>query len=204
MPSALFLALILTIVLWTSVGAKNYRWTAALDRSSGIATSLEVSSAPLSNRPWTKDVCVRTIFATYPVWLVKPSVTGGILKAKSNPNGSTTIHLRGFGHNILTFQRHVARGKDSILLPIAGGVLALPNPNSRTRKYGGAISFSMNKNRILETKIERGYRPSIAGYSPVSRVRALTYRSTQSLFHAYVMWRFHMHCYDAAVAPHPS
>ena len=193
MCSSLFLSVIFTIVLWVQVGAKNYRWTAAVERSSGIATSLEVSSAP---KPLT-NAC--DTFVNYPHWLARPTVTFGILKAKPNPNGSTTIQLRGSGLDILTFARHVSKGRNKILLPITGGLLAHPNPR-KPREYG-ALSFAMKTNQILETRIEGGYRPTISGYPPVSRARAWTYRSTQSLFHAYVMWRFHNYCHAAAACP---
>lgn len=209
----LALALLLGIVLSTRVvagGAKNFQWTAAVDRSSGIATSLEVSTAPYaysheSPPPLSTNVRMNTVFATYPHWLATPSVTFGMLIAKRNAkNGSTTIQLRGTDLDILTFARHVSRGKNSILLPITSGLLALRNPSSlsssRDHSYNGALSFSMKTNQILETRIECGYRPAIAGNPPVSRARSWTYRSTQSLFHAYVMWRFHNHCHDYAAA----
>jgi hypothetical protein len=135
-----------------------------VERSPGIATSLEVSTAP---EPLTN---VRNVFATYPHWLAKPSVTFEILEAKPNPNGSTTIQLRGTDLDILTFGRHVSLGKNSILLPIlTSGLLALLNPLRVWGDYG-ALSFTMKTKQILETRIERrGYRPAIGGNPPVSR-----------------------------------
>ncbi len=46
----------------------------------------------------------------------------------------------------------------------------------------------------LETRVI-DYKPALAGFPPVGRMRKSFYSSTQRLLHAYVMWRFHNHCY---------
>ena len=43
----------------------------------------------------------------------------------------------------------------------------------------------------LESCICDGYHPAIAGAVPVNPIRKAAYLSSQSLIHAYVMWRFH-------------
>jgi hypothetical protein len=168
-------------------------------------------------------------FTTYPQWLARPRVTFGMVQAQQNQtDGSTTIYLRSVTRNstlirsnglaLLRFgkpQRHVRhRGGrkqntpeiTSILLPITGGVLAQPTRTTRTAKTGpryGSLMFSLHQaqNQIVavETKIQDGYRPTLAGRRlPLSNLQARMYQSTQSLVHAYVMWRFHKHCYASA------
>ena len=182
------LLLLFLAVLWTESEAVNYRWTASIERSTGIATSREVSKAP---HPLTQ---VQKTFASYPEWIAKPRVTFGILTAKQKGDGSTAMQVRLCRLEVLIFGKHTCKGKNTIILPITGGLLARPN---ECKEYGSLV-FSLRDEHIVETGIDHGYRPSIAGRPPVSNLRAWTYRSTQSLMHAYVMWRFHNYCYTAA------
>ena len=43
----------------------------------------------------------------------------------------------------------------------------------------------------IESSICEGYCPAISGGAPVNAIRKVAYLSSQSLIHAYVMWRFH-------------
>lgn len=43
----------------------------------------------------------------------------------------------------------------------------------------------------IESSICDGYCPAISGGAPVNVIRKIAYLSSQSLVHAYVMWRFH-------------
>lgn len=43
----------------------------------------------------------------------------------------------------------------------------------------------------IESSICDGYCPAISGSAPVNPIRKVAYLSSQSLVHAYVMWRFH-------------
>lgn len=46
-------------------------------------------------------------------------------------------------------------------------------------------------NLRIESSISDGYCPAISGGAPVNAIRKVAYLSSQSLVHAYVMWRFH-------------
>lgn len=66
--------------------------------------------------------------------------------------------------------------------------VTLPQRDRAAREQNGYADIE------IETRLV-DYRPSIAGIPPIGSVRRLLYRHTQSYLHAYVMWRFHNHCY---------
>ena len=102
--------------------------------------------------------------------------------------------------------------------PIIGGLLAMTDPGPstevKTRRLGtkrsntnrqhvmehGCIRFEVLSEKgcsgewqgsRIESRICCGYHPSLAGKIPIRPARKLLYLSTQSLVHAFVMWRFH-------------
>mmetsp|Transcript_19215 Transcript_19215/g.38961 ORF Transcript_19215/g.38961 Transcript_19215/m.38961 type:complete len:232 (-) Transcript_19215:38-733(-) len=123
-----------------------------------------------------------------------------------------------FGLNLLTFGRAIsstALGKKkscvTVDLPVMGGLLTLAPPGLKKRdgngsaKCLGCVRFMLSQQRevdeqgtlgdlVIETKVAGAYRPAIAGGPPVSTLRKRAYLSTQSVVHAYVMWRFHGWC----------
>jgi hypothetical protein len=183
------IALVLFLLLpFLRIEARSYAWTASIDRVTGIATSREVSTVP---KPLRNHIAT---FSSYPTWLAKPSVTFGLLDAKKNTtNGATMICVRYFGSELLTFGQAVIRDKNTVELPIRGGLLA--QINAKKRQHGSLI-FRQTKNQMIETQIQYGYRPSILGPAPVPLWRGLAYGGSQSVIHAYVMWRFHRFCYS--------
>mmetsp|Transcript_18995 Transcript_18995/g.31503 ORF Transcript_18995/g.31503 Transcript_18995/m.31503 type:complete len:201 (+) Transcript_18995:16-618(+) len=173
--------------------AAAYRWAASIDRSTGIAQSCESSRVPATSR-LSQQPSVEDVFSLYPQWLSTFRISMGLLTTKKQADGSTSLQDRLFGLHLLEFGKHKCTDANTVLIPINGGILARSDDG---RNYGG-LSFSLRQEgEIMETAIYHGYRPTIAGKAPVSCVRAWTYRSTQSLLHAYVMWRFHGYCYDA-------
>ncbi len=97
-------------------------------------------------------------------------------------------------------------------LPVIGGLLAC-RKRGRKSSYGllrfkftqtceilpdveGKSQASQELIEVLrlETRVI-DYRPALAGFPPVGKMRKSLYTSTQRLLHAYVMWRFHNHCY---------
>jgi hypothetical protein len=235
-----------------AVGGMNYQWSAAIEPSTGIATSRERSHPPACHSRMTTRAqrhAFLQAFLGYPQWLARPRVTFGMIQAQQNhTDGSTTIYLRSAIWNstilrrnrlaLLSFgqpQRHVRHRGDrkqntpeitSILLPITGGILAQPTTKTTmTTKVGrrsrstpgtairshevvsyGSLLFSLHQAHnqtivAVETNIQDGYRPTLAGRRlPLSILQARMYQSTQSLVHAYVMWRFHKYCYASAAA----
>lgn len=94
-----------------------------------------------------------------------------------------------------------------IEIPIVGGLLANldPSPSSKSitkqEHDHGCLRFtwlSIKNHRqqpkiVLVTEIAGNYRPSLAGNKiPIPAWRNIVYCSTQRMFHAYVMWRFHL------------
>ena len=189
----LLVGLLTSVLVWRNcdaAAASNFRWSASIDLPTGVAVSKEVSTIPPGCQ-LRKGKSPNKIFASYPSWLSKCRVTFGILKTR-DVKGEKWIKDRLFGYDILGFGKPKVRNNCSVSIPIVGGLMALP---SKDGAYGSLV-FELHSDE-LETRVAYGYRPSIAGAAPVSRLRAWTYQSTQSLLHAYVMWRFHFYCYNA-------
>ena len=60
-----------------------------------------------------------------------------------------------------------------------------------TCKEKSRRSQTLWSNLRIESSICGGYCPAISGGAPVNALRKVAYLSSQSLVHAYVMWRFH-------------
>ncbi len=159
----------------------------------------------------SREALVKDTFQRYPSWLAGWRVTFGCLRAdlvrnKSREEQEIAIKDALFGVTLLSFgqgkpskrhQRRHCQIEYNYMLPIVGGFMTMTSPEDSC----GALSFSListcrddNESFVLETSVS-GYRPKFAGPAPVSRLRAGIYRSTQSMVHAYVMWRFHHYCY---------
>ena len=200
--------LVLAHVSTVDGGVTGFSWTASLNRSTGIATSHEVSrlpaSCPLHRALESKNnrqvaAVAKDLFSDYPSWLANR----GFKLVRAVPMQKDTaiqdplfgVTFLIFGTGRLSLRRAKGRVEHKFVLPIVGGLLARPSPKST---FGG-LSFSLiqqgSRQFALDTSICDGYQPAIAGAPPVNRVRAGVYRCTQSLLHAFVMWRFHRHCY---------
>lgn len=121
-----------------------------------------------------------------------------------------------------SLSKNIRTNMYTVKIPITGGLLAYypalncsqkkKRSSSRLQQHCGCLRFSLVKEQeqkkgakfneyvssstfSLVTEIADWYHPTISGPAPVSWIRKWTYRSTQSLFHAYVMWRFHHRCY---------
>lgn len=211
---ALCILLFCTVV--SSVEGLRFRWIASIDRTTGIAASRETSILPAScnlrrafDSSRAPSKLVEDMFRQYPTWLAGWRVTFGCLRAtpvNEEARHKQEIPIRDalFGVTLLSFdgqgklqRRRVKRQTEyNMVIPIVGGLMTLPTPKGSC----GGLSFSLITNTdrdmlTLETSIVGGYRPTIVGPAPVSRFRASVYRSTQSLVHAYIMWRFHHFCY---------
>lgn len=91
----------------------------------------------------------------------------------------------------------------TVTIPILGGLLALckdSNHNHHSHRPNmGCLKFTLKHNEAsgetqLVTEI-RGYSPRLlGGKEPVPWYRKCLYLSTQSILHAYVMWRFQRYC----------
>lgn len=184
--------LICIALLCVECTGSKFRWTAAIDRDTGIATSREISD--VSSRQLSKTTV--GCFSRYPQWLATPNVSFGMLKAVNRKDGSTILQDRFLQLQLLVFGKPQVKGKTTTILPIIGGLLALPDKRNR---YGSLV-FSLENNSRMATSIGHGYRPALAGSPPVNMLRAWMYRSTQTVVHAYVMWRFHKYC-DGAENP---
>jgi len=63
---------------------------------------------------------------------------------------------------------------------------SLPNASETNEEH---INMVRLESRVVD------YRPAISGLPPVNALRRAMYLNTQRYAHAYVMWRFHNHCY---------
>ena len=207
---------------------RRFKWTASIDLTTGIATSHEISRVPSScslHRTIASGgeaaKFIRDLFCGYPSWLATWPVSLGCLRSipitAETRMKQTITALRDpvFGMTFLSFgpgrfsvreiQRRAGRRATeyTVTLPLAGGLLARPSSSGTF----GSLFFTLISKRdangesffVIDTGIADGFRPALAGSTPpLSRTRAGIYRSSQSLLHAYIMWRFHRHCYHAS------
>lgn len=160
----------------------------------------------------------------YPQWLVRGAVTLGLFQAVPLPGGGCSLQDRFFGINFLSFARPLSsrfsfyktvptcdgailqtrQGDCTVVLPIVGGLLALNNSAGTACLWFRLQHNESTEETKLVTEI-RGYNPWLIGSrQPVPLYRKMLYLSTQSLVHAYVMWRFHRHCLHSAYKPLPA
>lgn len=180
-----------------------FTWEASIDRKTGIASSKESSSRCLREE---KEFPVKKIFHSYPTWLCKFPVTLGILRSVRNGRG-VCIQDRIFSRNLLIFGHAKSRlisislhegavqNTYAIELPIIGGLLSIPAPRAALVFTLNTIHGQEDRTSSIMTRIS-GYRPTLVGQPPVSRIRSALYFSTQSVIHAGVMWRFHRYCWS--------
>ncbi len=97
----------------------------------------------------------------------------------------------------------------TVLISVVGGLLSRKQKDhshvASHLKSLGTLKFQLMKtlseepqfkdNLRIETRI-LDFEPAIVGYPPVNFLRKTLYMITQRYFHAYVMWRFHRHCYN--------
>ena len=199
----------------------NFRWTAYLNRESGIANSREESSATFHRASRNRSITATAhqIIEDYPKFLTRPSLTLGMLTTK-NLSGKKTDLCTSIGSlGLLSFGSLTATPKKvcnklaklysgtvicSDEIPILGGLLAQSSIRDFKNRSGdeGRLRFTLIRKidsttsnllkTILVTEIVGPYKPSIAGKSyPRSKFRSQMYYATQRMFHEYVMWRFH-------------
>ena len=127
-----------------------FAWRASVDRTSGVASSLETSIVPKKSRLRKKvnsthdDEMLelsKDLFSDYPVWLCRFPVTFGVIKAVPT-GGGYELRDRIFGCNLLTFAKGradrlsirtesrkgvpIQTSQCTITHAIVGGVLSLP------------------------------------------------------------------------------
>jgi len=131
------------------------------------------------------------LFLDYPRWLASKSITFGLIGTKHDVDNSIKILFLGFV--VLIFGAAISKKTDTTLqvtYPVMGGFLSGKNCNE---KNGELVFFADFDDNRLETRVV-DYQPAIAGAPKLlflSWLRRFIYRCTQSVTHAYVMWRFH-------------
>lgn len=190
--------------------ARSYRWKTWVDKSSGMAESLEESLFPIQSQ-WQQHQGIKKVtshvFAQYPEFLSTARVSFGLLRTtkgtKRSPRATKEkkdqfcLKDTIFGLNLLTFgpPRHGRRRSQlTTRHPMVGGILV-------SSLGTGCIEVSVDHDKNLcriSSRITPGYYPALilgARGDTVHPWRLLLYRSTQAQIHAYVMWRFHRHCF---------
>ena len=113
-----------------------------------------------------------TVFARIPV-------VGGILACKSKGQGQGQGQGQVRGN---CDERNERNDLGELWFQLSH---SLPNVSEATK----------SKHMVrLESRVV-DYRPAISGLPPVNALRCAMYLNTQKYVHAYVMWRFHNHCY---------
>jgi hypothetical protein len=179
----------------------SFTWKADLDRYTGVANSQECSSCSIEEEHRTAHRLARrksqALVASWPTFLCQRSVTLGILETTFEPSKRTTsIRFRCFPRfSIFVFGAATQHRAGEWVVPIGPSWLALPHP-TRPSDYG-VLKFQIetcreeeSTNFHLKSQIV-GYRPRLAGESPVSSFRKFLYLNTQGIVHAYVTFRFH-------------
>eukprot|EP00970_Alexandrium_tamarense_P019677 scaffold14346_cov207-Alexandrium_tamarense.AAC.5 len=219
--AAALLFLCTTTVVSSAIRSKHsFEWKACLNRDTGIASSQEKSThvfqydVTLPSPPSRSQIAkfAKDVFSNYPSFVGKKSVTLGLCRTIPSPfscNTETSLSTSIVHLNLLTFgtPRVVTSSKSSLCcveIPIQGGLLAVNAPPLVGDNHDmGCLRFKWiqqpNNNTsgqdstiTLITEITGSYQPSLAGNEvPRSRLRSIMYCSTQRMFHAYVMWRFH-------------
>ena len=193
----------------------SFRWTASVDRNKTMAFSKEVSNLVhdttsnrrMDDRSWRESIIQK--FESYPQWMCQGSVSLGLLQAVPHRPSRTIggcayeIRTRWGGIRLLTFDRPYRRwnslldqwkgsSKDRITLPILGGRMTATGTSQENQ---GSLVFTLYDDqqqqqcrRFIVTEIDQ-YRPMLLGAG--GRWRTRVYLHTQSVIHAYVMWRFH-------------
>jgi hypothetical protein len=197
----------------------SYRWSAAVDRNLGTASSLEISHP--SNPQLEIGTARAAVFhrmETYGTWLCRGTVSFGLLQAVHQAGSVCEVRTRWMGIVLLSLGRprrwerrayHLPwsvlpnENVCTVTIPISGGCLAIVGNKSN----GGALVFTLRTTfpgkdedttrHTFVTEIQH-YRPMLCGYSiPIHPLRARLYLGTQSLAHVFVMWRFHKHIADS-------
>ncbi|CAJ1955623.1 unnamed protein product [Cylindrotheca closterium] len=195
----------------------NFRWKASIDPKTGIASSEETSKFQWKQNYETSPESMRSVIRVsrqfishYPQWLARPKVSFGLLTTKTDSKSNETTLRPRFLPNLplLTFGPMQVIGSPKkpwcqYKLPITGGLLALGN--AKRPKDMGCLFFETNTSRAnlpdkdswpelactCTSEIAGAYRPWIAGGPSANFIRPWAYLSSQSMVHAYVMWRFH-------------
>jgi len=198
------LTLIFIVVLLCSTKALvvgSFAWKADLDQRTGVACSHESSSWNIQD-----DVGITTQLAlkksndfvvSWVEFLCRGNVTFGIFQARTSlSQGTTSLHFRGVPKfSILTFGTTKQRSVGEWDVRLCESWLAREDPGS-PGNYGGLrfrIKWQGEKKDSkfhLESQIV-GYRPWLAGETPVSSFRKFLYLNTQSRLHAHLVRRFH-------------
>jgi hypothetical protein len=160
------------------------------------------------------------LIGQYPQWLVRPKVTLGLLTCsrKDPETKETSIRPRFWNRvDLLTFGPIQVSKKSNMRckwkLPITGGLLVDHSSSISSSSSSGSLGEKKRDMGCLvfettttsttaattppsltcrfESSIAGNYGPWIAGPAPIPSHRKWTYLCSQSIVHAYVMWRFH-------------
>ena len=176
---------------------------------------------------------LKYLVESYPTWLCGGPITFGCLQAcKDATNKSCSIRVRFLNLELLSFGAAKSRGRlvhrqqpdesakqvtetriETFSLPIMGGLLS---SKSGDKTDQGSLLFSFRSDATISNPNDNiqdgcltirtaivGYRPWLAGPAPLAAWRRRAYLSSQSLIHAYVMWRYHRHVCQTLLLDEP-
>lgn len=198
---------------------RKFYWKAYINNTTGLAQSIESSFSfpPVSQNILIQMSTLKRTFENYPQFLGFGHVVPGLRVMQSNPRDKASVSrtfIRDpvFGTKLLEFGKPRSRLRTRQLhtcIPIMDGSLVQKNEQAigdKKQKSFGYLDFTASFENydsdpskimmMITTKIIN-YPPKIAGPAPVCLIRKAIYLKSQSLLHAYVMWRFHSHCHKA-------
>jgi hypothetical protein len=211
----------------------RYKWHSAIDNATGLASSIETTNL-LNNDGTIRQVIqrfhdyedmngrsccekVRKIFAEYPEFLKKKSLSFGLLATKKKKSTGVKevcvpvpfikkrpLLIFGKGATDSFTISSSTKNTTQVVteIPIIGGILNCncQGNNSDIIHNNGRLRFEyiheQGTNTVTSQMITSiiNYQPAIVGCAPHKNIRKDIYLCVQSPIHAYVMWRFHHHC----------
>jgi hypothetical protein len=157
---------------------ENYKWSAFLNTTTGLASSKESSIVPKSSNlaRWIHSATTsqnsllsqfeKTI-QTYPQWLSRTPVTFGLLRAEAGPTtGAWRLRLRLVNLELLSFgpirqshgfsyrqdvspEQSLQTSQCVVSLPITGGFLTTMNKNNHRNEQGPLILFTLRHSKTI-------------------------------------------------------
>ena len=175
------LIVLLLLSLLPCIWCKSFTWNANVDCPTGKAFSTEQSVLPEVRYDGKR---LQQAFQAYPSWLCRPNVTFGLLRCRNHASG---FDLRFLRQTALRFGP-ARTSSNSVTFPVSGGFLACEEAKNQ-----GSLILEVRDGQVV-TRLD-GFRPRLCGSRvPIHPLRAQFYLKTQSVFHTYVMWRFHRYC----------
>jgi hypothetical protein len=204
---------------------REYNWNVCVNNRTGLAQSIETSCSILtvSQLISVQVSTVKKEFENYPRFLGRIGIPGlnvvELSPKEEIPVSTTCVRDSVFGIKLLEFGTPTSTCHSKTVqtvIPILDGLLVRKSvrvnhqDNEQAKKSFGHLRLIARFENDTRTPLNPitisteliDYPPTIVGPAPVCSLRKALYLKSQGLLHAYVMWRFHGHCYKAITNVH--